>query len=206
MPTKPEDLPAWNYDGSSTGQVRGRGRWGESSRLPPGAPPPLPAAAACSCFPAFHPPCCILSLPNSPLRPSFLTLLQAPGNDSEVYIVPRRIYKDPFRGGDNIIVMCDCYEPPRVLPDGTVSALKPIPTNTRAACAEVGAPLLLQLHPHLCLSLLPARTPHDCGFRPQLCAAAAHFSPACPALAHPACLFSSPCLPAYACPCLPACR
>jgi hypothetical protein len=132
-------------------------------------------------------------------------LLQAPGNDSEVYIVPRRIYKDPFRGGDNIIVMCDCYEPPRVLPDGTVSALKPIPTNTRAACAEVGAPLLLQLHPHLCLSLLPARTPHNCGFRPQLCAAAAaHFSPACPALAHPACLFSSPCLPAYACPCLPA--
>lgn len=33
--------------------------------------------------------------------------------------------------------MCDAYEPPRVLPDGTVSALKPIPTNTRAACAEV---------------------------------------------------------------------
>lgn len=22
VPTKPEDLPAWNYDGSSTGQVR----------------------------------------------------------------------------------------------------------------------------------------------------------------------------------------
>lgn len=33
--------------------------------------------------------------------------------------------------------MCDTYEPPRVLPDGTVTALKPIPTNTRAACAEV---------------------------------------------------------------------
>lgn len=32
---------------------------------------------------------------------------------------------------------CDAYEPPRVLPDGTVTALKPIPTNTRAACAEV---------------------------------------------------------------------
>ncbi len=32
---------------------------------------------------------------------------------------------------------CDTYEPPRVLPDGTVTALKPIPTNTRAAAAEV---------------------------------------------------------------------
>ena len=53
--------------------------------------------------------------------------------------MPRAIYKDPFRGGDNILVMCDAYEPPRVLPDGTVTALKPIPTNTRAACAEVRA-------------------------------------------------------------------
>lgn len=51
--------------------------------------------------------------------------------------MPRAIYKDPFRGGDNILVMCDCYEPPRVNEDGTVSAIKPIPTNTRAACADV---------------------------------------------------------------------
>ena len=49
----------------------------------------------------------------------------------------RAIFKDPFRGGDNILVMCDAYEPPRVNPDGTVTAIKPIPTNTRAACAEV---------------------------------------------------------------------
>jgi hypothetical protein len=66
VPTKPEDLPTWNYDGSSTGQ--------------------------------------------------------APGDDSEVYLVPRAIFRDPFRGGDNILVMCDCYEPPRVKPDGTVRA------------------------------------------------------------------------------------
>ena len=51
--------------------------------------------------------------------------------------MPRTIYKDPFRGGDNIIVMCDTYEPPRVNPDGSVSSIKPLPTNTRAACAEV---------------------------------------------------------------------
>lgn len=51
--------------------------------------------------------------------------------------MPRAIYKDPFRLGDNILVMCDCYEPPRTNDDGTVLAMKPIPTNTRAACAEV---------------------------------------------------------------------
>jgi hypothetical protein len=66
VPTKPEELPTWNYDGSSTGQ--------------------------------------------------------APGDDSEVYLVPRAIFRDPFRGGDNILVLCDAYEPPRAKPDGTVSA------------------------------------------------------------------------------------
>lgn len=84
LPKKPEsvdDLPQWNYDGSSTGQ--------------------------------------------------------APGDDSEVYLVPRAIYKDPFRGGDHILVMCDAYEPPRVKEDGSVEPIKPIPTNTRFACAAV---------------------------------------------------------------------
>lgn len=83
VPTSPDELPTWNYDGSSTGQ--------------------------------------------------------APGDDSEVYLVPRAIYKDPFRRGDNILVMCDCYEPPKVKEDGTVGEPVAIPTNTRAACAEVMA-------------------------------------------------------------------
>nr|QKR71514.1 glutamine synthetase [Ulva prolifera] len=78
-PEKVEDLPTWNYDGSSTGQ--------------------------------------------------------APGDDSEVYLIPRAIYKDPFRGGDNILVMCDAYEPPKVKDDGSVADPVAIPTNTRAACA-----------------------------------------------------------------------
>jgi glutamine synthetase len=38
---------------------------------------------------------------------------QAPGDDSEVFLIPRAIYRDPFRGGDNILVMCDAYEPPK---------------------------------------------------------------------------------------------
>jgi len=48
---------------------------------------------------------------------------QAPGSDSEVMLKPVRMYDDPFRGGDNIIVLCEC-----LLPN-----MKPIPTNTRNA-------------------------------------------------------------------------
>lgn len=44
--------------------------------------------------------------------------------------------QDPFRGGDNILVMADAYEPPRDI-DGKHVDMKPIPTNTRAPCAEV---------------------------------------------------------------------
>lgn len=71
IPKSPEDLPEWNYDGSSTGQ--------------------------------------------------------APGHNSEVILKARAIFKDPFRGGENILVMCDTYEP-----NGT-----PLPTNTRAPAAAI---------------------------------------------------------------------
>jgi len=52
---------------------------------------------------------------------------QAPGNDSEIWIKARRIYKDPFRGYPNILVWTDQYTK-----NGDV-----IPTNSRASCAEV---------------------------------------------------------------------
>ena len=52
---------------------------------------------------------------------------QAPGDDSEVIIKPRAIFKDPFRGGDNILVLTDTYTP-----GGT-----PLPTNTRAPAAAI---------------------------------------------------------------------
>ena len=45
-----------------------------------------------------------------------------------LFPLPRRIFKDPFRGGDNIIVMCDCYDPKTNLP---------LPGNTRAPAAEI---------------------------------------------------------------------
>lgn len=52
---------------------------------------------------------------------------QAPGEDSEVILYPQAIYRDPFRRGNNILVMCDAYTPQGVA----------IPTNKRAAAAEI---------------------------------------------------------------------
>lgn len=46
---------------------------------------------------------------------------QAPGEDSEVILKPCRIFRDPFRGGSNIIVLCDTYTPQG----------EALPTNTR---------------------------------------------------------------------------
>lgn len=51
---------------------------------------------------------------------------QAPGDDSEVLLKPQAIYPDPFRGGKNILVMCDCYKPD----------MTPIKGNTRVKAAE----------------------------------------------------------------------
>lgn len=67
-PTSVDELPIWNYDGSSTGQ--------------------------------------------------------APGDDSEVLLKPVAIFPDPFRRGDNILVLCETILP---------VTHEPIPTNTRAA-------------------------------------------------------------------------
>jgi glutamine synthetase len=57
-PASVDDLPEWNFDGSSTGQ--------------------------------------------------------APGHDSDVYIRPVAMYPDPIRLGDNVLVMCETWDP-----DGT---------------------------------------------------------------------------------------
>ncbi|KAI3419967.1 Glutamine synthetase [Psidium guajava] len=52
---------------------------------------------------------------------------QAPGHDSEVILCPQAVFKDPFRRGNSILVMCDSYTP----------AGKPIPTNKRFAAVEI---------------------------------------------------------------------
>merc|ERR1719335_1539951 len=34
---------------------------------------------------------------------------QAEGHNSEIYIYPKAIFKDPFRGAPHILVMCDAF-------------------------------------------------------------------------------------------------
>jgi len=53
---------------------------------------------------------------------------QAEGHNSEINIVPRAIFDDPFRGYPHVMVVTDCYN---AWDD------KPAIGNTRAACAEV---------------------------------------------------------------------
>mmetsp|Transcript_134592 Transcript_134592/g.287992 ORF Transcript_134592/g.287992 Transcript_134592/m.287992 type:complete len:482 (-) Transcript_134592:39-1484(-) len=56
-------------------------------------------------------------------------------DDTDVQLVPRRIYRDPFRRGDNIIVLADTYEEPSMgsgKPHGP-----PKDFNTRADCDSV---------------------------------------------------------------------
>nr|KAJ0223112.1 hypothetical protein LSAT_V11C200074820 [Lactuca sativa] len=52
---------------------------------------------------------------------------QAHGNDTEVILHPQAVFKDPFRRGNNILVLCDAYNP---LGD-------PIYTNKRFDAAKI---------------------------------------------------------------------
>ena len=52
---------------------------------------------------------------------------QAEGGDSDVYLRAAAIFKDPFRGGDNILVMAETYNN-----DGT-----PNKTNHRSAAKKI---------------------------------------------------------------------
>jgi len=51
---------------------------------------------------------------------------QAPGDNSDVFLRPVAIFKDPFRGGANILVLCECYDN-----DGT-----PNKSNYRHSCKK----------------------------------------------------------------------
>jgi len=70
-PALVDDLPIWNYDGSST--------------------------------------------------------YQAEGSNSDTYLKPVKMYPDPFRRGDNILVLCETYKYNK----------EPTDTNNRKACLEV---------------------------------------------------------------------
>lgn len=54
---------------------------------------------------------------------------QAPGHDSDVVLRPVKTVPDPIRGGDDILVLCECL----------TTDMEPHPTNTRAACVAAEA-------------------------------------------------------------------
>jgi len=58
---------------------------------------------------------------------------QAPGSNSEVYLKPVAQFPDPWRKGNNVIVLCEAVLP---VSDDSME-MKPHPTNTRDAAVKV---------------------------------------------------------------------
>jgi glutamine synthetase len=82
----------------------------------------------------------IKTVKKTPQQPSDLPIwnydgsstAQAPGDDSEVTLIPRAIFKHPFHStGGHVLVMCDTYD----------GAGNPLPTNTRAPAAAILDPV-----------------------------------------------------------------
>lgn len=51
---------------------------------------------------------------------------QAEGSNSDCLLFPRAVFKDPFRRGNNVLVMCDVYN----------NKNEPVTTNKRSSCFE----------------------------------------------------------------------
>jgi len=76
-------------------------------------------------------PCAVKSLKDIPdWNYDGSSTMQAPGDNSEVYLQPVRFWRDPFRGGDNILVLCECLHP---------LSREPIETNTRSRAKVIFA-------------------------------------------------------------------
>lgn len=63
---------------------------------------------------------------------------QATAENFEVYLTPRKIFSDPFRGSDHVLVLCEAFVPAEAgLLCDDESALKPHPSNNRVPCQAV---------------------------------------------------------------------
>ena len=58
---------------------------------------------------------------------------QATTENSEIILKPVRFFRDPFRGGDNILVLCETY----AWEDSTYQKLVPANSNFRAFAKEI---------------------------------------------------------------------
>ena len=145
VPTSPEQLPLWNYDGSSTEQAPGID---SEVLLKPQAIFKDPFRGKVS---AIH------SATQSKPRLSILKRAKCFLGRRKLtffffflfflFHLLHRNRSYPFTsfhlclcrclGGDNILVMCDVYEPAKLDESGNIQNMKPLPSNTRFACAEV---------------------------------------------------------------------
>ena len=118
VPEKVSDLRIWNFDGACAAPPPP-----PPPPSPPWASPPLAPFASTPPHPSPAPP-----RPRAPPQPpAGSSTGQAPGHDSEVLLVPVRMFPDPFRGVPNILVLCECVEP---------VGMTPIPSNTRRAAFD----------------------------------------------------------------------
>lgn len=62
---------------------------------------------------------------------------QATSDSCEIFLKPRKIFSDPFRKGDHILVLCDTFLPPLLGDFEPTDQLQPHPSNNRAPCEAV---------------------------------------------------------------------
>ncbi|GIL74885.1 hypothetical protein Vretimale_2463 [Volvox reticuliferus] len=83
--------------------------------------------------------------PSCPEEAPVMVVESNPGNqlaepNHELFLKPRKIFKDPFRGGDHILVLCDTFYAYQVAGDPNLmptTVLQPSESNSRVACENV---------------------------------------------------------------------
>ncbi|GLC45189.1 hypothetical protein PLESTB_000426100 [Pleodorina starrii] len=85
------------------------------------------------------------SKPSCPEEAPVMVVESNPGNqlaepNHELFLKPRKIFRDPFRGGDHILVLCDTFYACQVAADQALlpaTVLQPSESNSRVACENV---------------------------------------------------------------------